>query len=167
LHAPDPSVDPEALFAGPVATFHAVRIGQRLREVLNRAGAPVAAGSIRRARTGLPAPAIAGVDPWGRPATVSTEHGRVGLVFLTSSCAPCQNLWGEAVAGQVALVTPSPSTESRRRVGQLAPPGVKVVMSSEAWSAYGVTRAPWLVIVDGGIVVGDGPAPRTWDAIDA
>jgi hypothetical protein len=122
---------------------------------------PVTTGS-----TGLPAPPVEGVDPAGRPESVSVEAGRVGLVFLTGSCEPCRELWSGAVAGPVAIVTPNPATESRRRIGQLAPVGVKVVMSSEAWHSYGVKRAPWLVVVEDGVIVASGRAPRSWDAID-
>jgi hypothetical protein len=31
-------------------------------------------------------------------------------------------------------------------------------MSSEAWHAYGVRRAPWLVIIEDGLVAVDAPA---------
>jgi hypothetical protein len=126
----------------------------------------IPASLITAGRTGLPAPAVEGVDPSGRPESVSVEVGRVGLVFLTGSCEPCQNLWSGAVEGPVAIVTPNPTTESRRRVGQLAPVGVKVVMSSEAWHSYGVKRAPWLVVVEDGVIVASGRAPRSWDAMD-
>jgi hypothetical protein len=34
-----------------------------------------------------------------------------------------------------------------------------VVMSSQAWVAYGVSKAPWLVIIDRRTVVADQPAP--------
>jgi hypothetical protein len=50
-------------------------------------------------------------------------------------------------------------------VAQLARPGQVVVMSSEAWHAYGVRRAPWLVIVEDGEVVVDAPAPAGWDHV--
>ncbi len=140
--------------------------GQRLRTVLSGGRAPLTSAGPRDTRVGLPAAAVEGVDPSGRPAALSLEEGRAGLLFLTGSCAPCRILWDEATAGPVAIVTPSPSTEGRRRVAQLVPPGVGVVMSSEAWIAYGVTLAPWLVIVEDGMVVAEGPAPRTWDAID-
>ncbi len=72
-----------------------------------------------------------------------------------------------AVAGgcPLVIVTPSPSTESRRRVAGLAPPSVPVVMSSDAWHAYGVARAPWLTVLDGGVIAGEGPAPADWTAV--
>jgi hypothetical protein len=65
----------------------------------------------------------------------------------------------------VSLVTPSPSTESARKVGALSPPGVQVVMSSDGWNEYAVTKAPWLVVADGGVVVVDEEAPHSWPEI--
>jgi hypothetical protein len=96
------------------------------------------------------------------------------LFFLTSSCYGCRPLWegfashrNESRRGRVVLVTPSPSTESARAIGELAPGGVDVVMSSDAWHAYGVTKAPWFVKVAGGVVVEDRPAPGTWEEVSA
>jgi len=89
------------------------------------------------------------------------------LVFLTSSCTPCQPLWTGSPPQGAVLVTPSPTTESRRRVEHLARPGQVVVMSSEAWHAYDVHRAPWLVVSDSGTVVSDAPAPSDWGPIGA
>jgi len=101
----------------------------------------------------------------------------VVVLFLTSSCYGCRVLW-DGMARQspktspargmppVVVVTPSPSTESARTVAGLAPEGLTVVMSSDAWHAYGVTRAPWCVVVAGGVVVADGPAPPTWDGVE-
>jgi hypothetical protein len=86
-------------------------------------------------------------------------------VFLTSSCRSCQPLWTGTPPDRTVLVTPSPSTESRRRVSQLARSEPVVVMSSEAWHAYGVRRAPWLVTVEHGLIAVDGPAPARWDSI--
>ncbi len=121
---------------------------------------------------------LAGADPAGQPTEVdaSARGGKLALLFLTSSCQPCRVLWAtardaglSACAGDCSLVivTPSPSTESRRRVAELAPPSVRVVMSSDAWLAYGVTRAPWLAVLDGGVIAGEGPAPADWTAVVA
>jgi hypothetical protein len=107
-----------------------------------------------------PATAVRGVRPDGSPAEVGVELP-VALVFLTSSCRPCQPYWGPFSArASVALVTPDPATEDRRRVAKLAAGSPHaVVMSSAAWLAYGVARAPWLVIVDRGTVVVDQRCP--------
>jgi hypothetical protein len=119
---------------------------------------------------GLAASGITGVDTSGNEQSVELDShaGRVALLFLTSSCAPCQAFWaGEVPVPDlpVVLVTPSPSTESRRQVARLSAPDARVIMSSEAWHAYEVTLAPWLVVVQGGVIVGDAPAPNGWPEV--
>ena len=116
-------------------------------------------------RTGQAAAPIEGVDPNGQAVSVPVSAGRTVLVFLTSSCQPCQPFWSGVPPPGGVLITPSPATESRRRVSELARPGQLVVMSSEAWHAYGVRRAPWMVMVEDGRVVVDGPAPAGWDSL--
>jgi hypothetical protein len=114
-------------------------------------------------RVGTAASRVAGVDPRGAEIAVDVD-GLVALVFLTSSCRPCQPYWrAGSVAAPVAFVTPDPSTEDRRRVVKLAAyvPGLPVAMSTAAWLAYHVTKAPWLVIVERATVVVDQPAPAS------
>lgn len=79
---------------------------------------------------------------------------------MTSSCRPCRQIWDELEPGRpdVVVVTPSPSTENRRRVAALAPSGIPVVMSSEAWFAFRPGPAPWQVVVVDGVVTQSGPA---------
>ena len=110
----------------------------------------------RPSRLGRPAPPITGVDPGGRPVSVDPE-GRT-VYFLTSSCRPCRPVWAALSGDRTVVVTPDPSTESRRKVAELAPPGVTVVMSSDAWFAYAAGPAPWAVTVAGATVASEGPA---------
>lgn len=105
--------------------------------------------------------------------------GQSILFFLTTGCLGCRVIWGGLAAraetrpvaapgsSRIVLVTPDPSTESARTVATLAPQGesVPVVMSSAAWHAYAVTRAPWCVVVRGGVVVSDSPAPADWEEV--
>lgn len=119
--------------------------------VLRRARRPP-----RPSRLGQPAPPITGVDPAGRPLSLDPE-GRT-VYFLTSSCRPCRPLWDALSGNRSVVVTPDPSTESRRKVAELAPPGVTVVMSSDTWFAYAAGPAPWVVTVSGATVVSEGPA---------
>jgi hypothetical protein len=128
---------------------------------------------------GLPPADLHGTSPDGTPVDVDVDVGgtRLVLLFLTSSCFGCRAIWaGLAASGgpppeggtsRVVVVTPSPSTESARTVAGLAPLRIPVLMSSEAWHAYGVTRAPWCVVVAGGEVVMDSPAPATWAELAA
>lgn len=110
-----------------------------------------------------------GTAPDGAPVAAGLFGEWSGrLLFLTSSCIGCRAVWEALGAGEdaarggsdapVVVITPSPSTESGRAVLALAPAGVRVVMSSEGWHAYGVTAAPWMVDVAGGVVVAEGPA---------
>jgi hypothetical protein len=91
------------------------------------------------------------------------------LAFLTSGCSTCQTFWEafadprSTLAGDVGLVvvTKDPSHESPVRLAELAPPGVRVVMSSAAWSDYEVPASPYFVHVDaGGRLAGEGTAQR-------
>jgi hypothetical protein len=109
-----------------------------------------------------PATAVRGVRPDGSPAEVAAD-GTVALIFLTGSCKPCQPYWEPFSArAPIALVTPDPATEDRRRVARLAAGSDHlVVMSTGGWMDYGVSKAPWLVIVDRGTVAVSQPAPAT------
>jgi hypothetical protein len=124
---------------------------------------------------------LAGTSPVGLPVNVTLRGRRTVLLFLTSSCYGCRPLWERLATGprgatgeenvpgalQVLLVTPSPSTESAQDVAALAPAGRDVLMSSEAWHTFGVTAAPWFVVVDEGLVAAEGAAPARWEQVEA
>jgi hypothetical protein len=115
---------------------------------------------------------VSGVLPDGSSTEADTANGRVSLLFLTSECRECKAAWRRALAGSAGtvIVTPGPETESSRRVAKLSeglsggqrggptPEGaIRVVMSSSAWHAYGVTKAPWSVEIEAGTIVRTGP----------
>jgi hypothetical protein len=107
---------------------------------------------------------LGGTTPAGVPLELKLGEQRTVLFFLTSSCHGCRVLWhglGEkrGAGVRVVLVTPSPSTESARDVAALAPAGMEVLMSSDAWHAFGVTAAPWFVVVEAGVITAEGAAP--------
>ena len=91
------------------------------------------------------------------------------LAFLTSGCSTCQGFW-EAFADprtqlpagvQLVVVTKDPSHESPVKLRELAPPAVRVVMSSAAWHDYDVPASPYFVHVDrNGELAGEGTAQR-------
>jgi hypothetical protein len=117
----------------------------------------------RPTRVGAPAAALTGVDPTGAPAQLPVA-GDTALLFLTSSCQPCQAFWRQLADDPglpgglpVAVATPGAALESRRKVADLAPDGVAVVLSGQAWDDYGVTGSPFAVIVRAGTVVAEGP----------
>jgi hypothetical protein len=93
------------------------------------------------------------------------------LAFLSSGCASCGEFW-ETLAQpllaehvQTVIVTHGPDRERRARLRSLAPDGVPVVMSSQAWDEYGVPGSPYFVLVDGAIA-GEGVA-TTWPALSS
>lgn len=116
---------------------------------------------------------VTGVTPDGamaRMAVSGVSHHTL-LVFLSTGCGACVGLWDEmgassaavqAAAGsaRILVVTQGAEVESPGAVARLAPPGVDVVMSTEAWEDYGVGGAPYFVLIDGraGRVLGEGSA---------
>ena len=62
------------------------------------------------------------------------------------------------------IVTRGADREQRSKLRSLAPAGVPVLMSSEAWRDYAVPGSPYFVLVEGGEVRGEGVA-TTWDAL--
>ena len=114
---------------------------------------------------------IVGVTPNDETVSISVATGvETLLAFLSGGCPVCGELWAGAPSGESALpdrtrlvvVTSSPDRESPSRVRRLAPPGVTVVMSTDAWQDYRVPGAPYFVLVDGtGRIAGEGAA-RSW-----
>ena len=88
------------------------------------------------------------------------------LAFLSSGCLTCHSFWETFSrpelqlpgGARLAVVTMGSEAESEAAVARLAPRGVTVLMSSEAWEAYSVPGSPYFVYVDGGRVVGEGTA---------
>ncbi|MGH3441773.1 MAG: TlpA family protein disulfide reductase, partial [Nitriliruptorales bacterium] len=77
------------------------------------------------------------------------------LVFLSSGCETCGAFWRDLAAPdlpsgtRLVVVTRGDDAESPAAVARLAPPGVAVVMSGDAWRDYGVPGTPYVVHVDG------------------
>ena len=126
--------------------------------------------------TGTAATDITGVDPGGTAiqlAVANTRH-RTLLAFLSSSCLTCQTFWSTLddptidipLGARLIVVTQGAEAESPSAVAELAAPHVQVVLSSEAWAAYGVPGAPYFMLIDGreGRVVGEGTA-TSWSHV--
>jgi hypothetical protein len=147
-------------------------------EILRRLGPPgeqepaiAPPPATARSAAEVPAP-LTGATPDGDvvalafdgPASVPTL-----LAFLTSGCSTCAGFWetlGERrlpPGVQTVIVTRGDDREHRSRLRSLAPSGVPVVMSSQAWTDYRVPGAPYFVLVDGA-VRGEGVA-TTWQAL--
>jgi hypothetical protein len=91
------------------------------------------------------------------------------LAFLSTGCSACIGLWEGLATGvgriggddtRLVVVTKGPQAESESRLRELAPAGVPVVQSTEAWTDYEVPVSPYFVLVDGptGSVIGEGSA---------
>jgi hypothetical protein len=103
---------------------------------------------------------LTGMSPAGDPVTVAVtdvDHSSL-IVFLTSTCTSCLDLWNRLAdphsrrassAPVLVVVTESADVENAGRIRKLAPHGVTVVMSDAAWDDYGVPAAPYFVLVDG------------------
>jgi hypothetical protein len=135
--------------------------------------APVPAEVLRRARpipTYRDHPAtvghdLVGVDPSGAPRSVRIEAGAepVCVLFLSSSCQGCRDLWeGMGALGRalgppgvrVVVVTRGPEVEDAAAVARLAGSGgvggaTEVVMSSQAYLDYGVAGPPFYAVTVG------------------
>jgi hypothetical protein len=94
------------------------------------------------------------------------EHDTL-LLFLSSGCATCATFWTElGVPGALRLpprtrllVVPQSAADERPAdLAALAPAGVDVVLSSQAWRDYEVPGSPHVVYVDGpsGRIRGEG-----------
>ncbi len=102
--------------------------------------------------------AVVGTGPDGRPLAVELA-ARTLIVFLSSSCVTCRALWAEFRADlarrlppgtEVVIVTEDQDDERPAVVRDLAPRRVPVVMSTPTWRRFGVTAAPFFVLVEGG-----------------
>ncbi|MGB0096774.1 MAG: hypothetical protein WBP81_30070 [Solirubrobacteraceae bacterium] len=149
-------------------------------EILHRLGAPGeesddAALPPPQAGRGLsetPAPTLTGSTPTGDAVALDFAGRSTGptlLAFLSSGCSTCAGFW-ETLAErrlppgvQTVIVTRGGERERPSKVRSLAPPGVAVVMSSQAWQDYRVPGTPYFVLVDR-FVRGEGAAP-TWQAL--
>lgn len=130
----------------------------------------LAAGSA----TGAMAHDMSGHTPDGDAAAVAVlgaPHDTL-VAFLSSGCLTCVGFWEALGAGgdlglppgtRVVAVTKGPGDESESAVEGLAPDGLTVLMSTQAWADYDVPGSPYFVHVDHetGRVVGEGTA-TTW-----
>jgi hypothetical protein len=108
---------------------------------------------------GSSAPDVFGTTPSGDAVAVSAGAADLTLLaFLSSGCGTCHVFWKgltsvaelELPAGtRLVIVTKGAELESPDLVAGLAPPGVDVVLSTEAWVDYEVPAAPYFALVDG------------------
>jgi hypothetical protein len=111
---------------------------------------------------------VEGVDPAGAPSHVPI----VGcpepnlLLFLSATCLGCRDLWEGTdelrrsipPGVRITIVTQGPEHEDAGSITDLAPPGTRTVMSSQAYGDYRVGGPPFLVLVTGTAVLTEGVA---------
>jgi hypothetical protein len=111
---------------------------------------------------------IDGVAPDGSPRIISIPAAADPflLLFLSSSCQGCLDLWEGTEILRAALpdrlrlviLTRGPDREDAGALLELAVPGTEVIMSSQAYEDYGVGGPPFLVVVSEGVVKTEGVA---------
>lgn len=116
------------------------------------------------------APPLSGETPDGDAVGLAFIAGTPTLLaFLTGGCSSCAEFWGSLgdrrlPAGvRIVIVAHGADRERPAKLRELAPEGIPVLMSSQAWSDYQVPGSPYFVLVDGG-VLGEGVA-TTWHAL--
>ncbi|HET7823422.1 MAG TPA: hypothetical protein VFL10_18010 [Ornithinibacter sp.] len=117
---------------------------------------------------------VVGEDLHGRPAHVELAGAGPGatlLAFLTSGCSVCLTFWEEfgpdtQTPGDARLlvVAKGSAEESPAILAKLARPGVEVVASSGAWVDYDIPGSPYFVLVEDGVVTGEGSA-TSWPSV--
>ena len=121
-------------------------------------------------RTDTAAPELAGVTPTGDAVKLAFHGTPTLLAFLSSGCTSCGAFWEKLGDGRVApelrtvIVTRGADREQVAKLRRLAPGGVPVVMSAQAWEDYGVPGTPYFVLVEDSAIRGEGVA-TTWSAL--
>lgn len=122
---------------------------------------------------GAPAAPIAGTTPDDDAIALdlTAPGGPTLLAFLSSGCSTCAAFWAGLREARLpagvrpVVITRGADRERPARLRELAPGGIAVVMSSEAWADYAVPGSPYFVLVDGAIR-GEGVA-TTWPALSS
>lgn len=104
---------------------------------------------------------------------VGTDHDTL-LAFLSGGCLTCKTFFEAFNSGEAevppgirpVIVAKGDDADSRTALAELAPSGVVLVRSSEAWQQYKVPGSPYFVYVDGpsGRVRGEGTG-MTWEQV--
>lgn len=131
---------------------------------------PITLGPTLPGERGGEAHDVLGTTPEGDAVAIGVRAADLTLLaFLTSGCGTCQVFWKGLAAPdalplptgtRIVIVTKGPELESPDLVAGMAPRGLAVVLSTEAWIDYEVPAAPFFALVDGvaGRRVGEGLA---------
>lgn len=143
-------------------------------ELLRRLGPDDASSSIPdppgAVRADTAAPELAGVTPTGDAVKLAFHGTPTLLAFLSSGCTSCGAFWEQlgdsrpAPGLRTVIVTRGADREQPAKLRRLAPDGVPVVMSSQAWADYHVPGTPYFALVEDGEIRGEGVA-TTWSGL--
>lgn len=146
---------------------------------------PSSGGSIDlRTKPGVAAPRevtggphdVTGVTPAGGPTklAIAGSSELTLLAFLSSGCRTCAGFWEafgdptrrrvDGLDAELVIITKGPENESESSILNLAPGGVRTLMTNEAWLDYNVPVSPYFILVDGTRVIGEGAA-ATWEQV--
>ncbi len=130
-------------------------------------------------RNSTSAPPIAGSTPRGDALAITVTGGDnlTLLAFLSSGCSTCAGFWqafvshdqlGLPAGTRLVVVTKGPDMEIPGEVAALAPTGLPVIMSTEAWGDYEVPGSPFFVLVEGssGRRIGEGVANHIGQVVE-
>jgi hypothetical protein len=142
-------------------------------------GAPfqTAAGVTQPGTTSSQAHDIVGATATGGASAIRVKGAAQPtlLAFMSATCSTCHNFWERFDLEEVlrtmgstrfVIVTKGSEDESPAHIDLLAPQGIPLVMSTQAFVDYGVPGTPYFVMVDGsaGMVTGEGSA-SDWDKL--
>lgn len=107
-----------------------------------------------------------------RTIAVTGRGRRTLLAFLSSGCSVCQTFWDEFRSGAVdvpgdarlVVVAKGPQDESVSTLRRLAGDRLEVVQSSGGWTDYDIPGSPYFVLVEEGVITGEGSA-TTWPQV--
>jgi hypothetical protein len=97
---------------------------------------------------------VTGVTPQGELTEVAFSGGWTLLLFLSTACDGCLQLWesfadqNAPIADDLAVVLITKRDEPAESVARLAG-STRVVMTETAWSDYEVHSGPFFVVIDG------------------
>ena len=135
---------------------------------------PLTMGQRLAPQRGTAAPDISGASLRGDAVVVSAAAApRTLLAFLSSGCTTCRTFWMSFAGGPLApglravVVTKGAELEEVGVLRSLAPSGVDVVLSTQAWIDYEVPAAPFFVLLDAERGrIGEGLASSTAQVLD-
>lgn len=97
---------------------------------------------------------VTGVTPHGEPMEATVSGGWTLLLFLSTTCDGCLELWESfadqrvPIAEDLGVVLITKPDEEAEDVARLAG-STRVVMTETAWSDYEVHSGPFFVMIDG------------------